>query len=181
MQRLPTPCEAAASLVVEADPRAAGSAELAEHEEALRNAARFICRDAQDRDDLIQDTFERALRYLAAGHSEPVNLRAWLVSILRNAFIDRTRRAKVNFVELENPPAVPPEPEETWSAFSLEQVREALVQLDPDLRAVFQLHYIDHLRYSEVAARLRIPSNTIASRLHRARRQLRERLIGGAE
>ncbi|MEO8699940.1 MAG: RNA polymerase sigma factor [Kofleriaceae bacterium] len=155
-------------------------ADLAAHEEALVCAARFICRDAHEREDLVQDTFERALRFLAAGNPAPTHMRAWLVSILRNAFIDRARkrRATGEVVELvADPPAVEPDPLPEWSHVSLDEIRAALAGLEPELRIVFELHYLDQLRYSDIAVRLGIPANTIASRLYRARHKLRERLV----
>jgi RNA polymerase sigma-70 factor (ECF subfamily) len=178
LQRSRVACEAALTVLAQE----AWRVDLAAHEEAVRSAARFICRDDQEREDLVQDTFERALRFLAAASSQgrprPTHLRAWLVSILRNAFVDRKRRAKLELVELADPPAIEPEPAPAWAALSLDEVRAALAGLDPDLRTVFELHYIDRLRYSDIAERLGIPANTIATRLFRARRRLRERLTG---
>jgi RNA polymerase sigma factor (sigma-70 family) len=165
-------CEAHSSVLAQESWRV----DLAAHEDALAAAARFLCRNDQEREDLVQDTFERALRYLAAGNPRPVHLRAWLVSILRNAFIDRRRKAKVELVELVDPPAVEPDPAPVWGAVSLDEVRAALATLDGDLRTVFELHYLDRLRYSDIATRLGIPANTIATRLYRARKLLRERL-----
>src|SRR5262249_47976961 len=100
------------------------TAELAMHEAELRTASRYICRDDNEREDLIQDTFERALRHLGAGNPKPTNMRAWLVSILRNAFIDRKRRAAVAGTVFDddqaNAAAAPdPDPEPPWSTVSL--------------------------------------------------------------
>ena len=50
-------------------------------------------------DDLVQDTFERALKHLEAGRPAPTQMRPWLTSILRNAFIDRIRRKAVTLFE----------------------------------------------------------------------------------
>lgn len=175
-------CEDVHTVVGEdAGRRASLRPDLAEHEAALRGAARYICRDAGEREDLIQDTFERALRYLSAGHPDPHNPRVWLISIMRNAFIDRTRRRAIAFEELADAPAVEPDPEPAWGAVSLDEVRAALEQIDPDLRATFELHYLRRLRYGEIAAQLGIPANTVASRLFRARKALRTRLLAARE
>ena len=170
-------CKDASRLVLEVESnRRVAEQPLAEHVEALRHAARFICREDGEREDLIQDTFERALRFLA-GNPPPTNPRAWLISILRNAFIDRRRRAKLDIVELDDAPAVEPEPAAPWAAVSVEDVQAALAGLDVELRRLFELHYIEKLRYGEIAVRLGIPANTVASRLYRARRALRSALL----
>lgn len=159
------------------------AAELAKHEAELRTASRYICRNDSEREDLIQDTFERALRYLGAGRPQPMNMRAWLVSILRNAFIDRRRRAAVAGTvfddALDRAPAPTPdtEPEPPWSAVSVDDVRAALPQLDEAQRVAFELHYLHRMRYDQIAGQLGIPSNTVATRLFRARKALREILL----
>jgi RNA polymerase sigma-70 factor (ECF subfamily) len=153
------------------------AAELASHEPSLRAAARHICRDDGDREDLIQDTFERALKHLSAGNPRPIHMRAWLVSILRNAFIDRKRRASIPVSELMDVPQEPPDPEPAWCSVSVDQVRVALDELPTELRTAFELHYLKRLRYSEIAVRLKIPPNTVATRLFRARRSLRDILL----
>jgi RNA polymerase sigma-70 factor (ECF subfamily) len=159
------------------------AAELAMHEAELRSASRYICRQDSEREDLIQDTFERALRHLAAGNPKPSNMRAWLVSILRNAFIDRKRRAAVAHTVFEDSPAAAPapeaEPEPLWSSVSLDDVRTALAELDEQQRRVFELHYLSRMRYQEIASQLGIPANTVATRLYRARKALREILLRG--
>jgi RNA polymerase sigma-70 factor, ECF subfamily len=159
------------------------SAELALHEAELRSASRYICRDDGEREDLIQDTFERALRHLGAGNPKPINLRAWLVSILRNAFIDRKRRAAIaRMVFDDSPAAVPapePEPQPLWSSVSLDDVRAALGEIEEAQRRVFELHYLSRMRYDQIASELGIPSNTVGTRLFRARKALREILLRG--
>ena len=171
-------CDSA--LIVSAD-RDPWAAELALHEAELRTASRYICRQDSEREDLIQDTFERALRHLGAGHPKPANMRAWLVSILRNAFIDRKRRAAVSKIVFDDSTASAPapeqEPEPLWSSVSLEDVRAALTELDEAQRSVFELHYLSRMRYDQIASQLGIPSNTVATRLFRARKSLREILL----
>lgn len=153
--------------------------DLACHAPLLRAVAWALCRSAADCDDLVQETFLHALRHLADG--KPVlHARAWLVSILRNTFIDRMRAkrpmtAKIDDV-LANEPELPP----AWAHITLADVRAAAAALDPCLRTVFELHYLEGLRYREIASRLGVPENTVASRLFRARKAMRDRLLAPA-
>jgi RNA polymerase sigma-70 factor (ECF subfamily) len=153
---------------------------LAHHAPALRAAAGALCRNAAACEDLVQDTFERALRHLA-GDREPVrNLRAWLVAILRNTFIDRVRAEHAATPGIDDCPAPEPDPQPAWADVTLADVHAATAVLDPDLRAVFELHYLEGLRYRDIAVRLAVPENTVASRLFRARKALRDQLLASS-
>ena len=168
--------EARAAEARAAEARAWAEYGLAEHESTLRATAVHLCRGSWETDDLVQDTFERALRYLSQGNPAPVHMRGWLVSILRNAFIDRVRRRAVTFEPISDHAEPERDAEPAWAQVSLEEIRAAIARLDGELRNVFELHYIEGLRYKAVAAKLRVPENTVASRLFRARRALRELL-----
>lgn len=163
-------------MTAEARSRVWTDADLAQHLPALRAAAAHLCRRAWETDDLVQDACERALRHLSAGNPAPTHMRAWLVSILRNAFVDRIRKRANQAEPIEDPPAPEVEAEPAWAQVSTDEVRAALAKLDTELRRVFELHYLDGLPYREVAARLKIPDNTVASRLYRARKVLRDLL-----
>lgn len=158
-------------------PSAPLESELARHVPALRAAARALCRNAADCEDLVQDTLERALRHLNSDREPVRNLRHWLVKILRNAFIDRVRGERAQGPDVEDCPNPEPVPEPPWSHVTAADVREACAAIDPDLRLVFELHYLEGLRYRAIAARLSIPENTVASRLFRARKALRAQLL----
>jgi RNA polymerase sigma-70 factor (ECF subfamily) len=149
---------------------------VAEHKAALRLAAMNRCRNAWEADDLVQETFARALRHLARGYPAPAHMRSWLVSILRNAFIDQVRRRAVTFEPIAEHAAPEREPEPVWARVSFDDIRAALARLDGELRRVFELHHLRGLRYKVVAAKLGVPENTVASRLFRARKALRAEL-----
>ena len=170
-------CEPGATSMGTADSPRREDLDLFAYEPVLRAAAAHLCRKAWETDDLVQDTFERALRYLSSGRPLPVNPRAWLVSILRNAFIDRIRRSAVRFeamTETETQTRQPDsDPEPAWAKLSVAEVQIALAELDAEQREVFELHYIAGLSYRDIAERMAIPQNTVASRLFRARKALR--------
>jgi RNA polymerase sigma-70 factor, ECF subfamily len=150
---------------------------LAQHLPVLRAVAESLCRDADTCKDLVQDTFERALRHISGVHEPVRNTRAWMVTILRNAFYDRLRCERATSSRVDDCEAPEPEPPPAWADVTLADVRAACAAIDPDLRIVFELHYLDGLRYRDIATRLHIPENTVASRLFRARKALRDQLL----
>jgi RNA polymerase sigma-70 factor (ECF subfamily) len=156
-----------------------------DHRPALRSVALKLCRGQEaEADDLVQDTFERALSRpsdLAAAQ----NLRAWLCTVMRHLHIDRLRRQSVRKAEplpedLVAEPAPEPSP---WESIGAEQVTAALAGLEPEFRAVYELA-AQGLSYPEIGARLGLPKNTVGTRLLRARKKLRRLLlphVGGGE
>lgn len=150
------------------------------HEPELTLLAERLGASKADARDLVQDTFERALRAwdrLPAGS----NVRGWLVTILHNLFIDRCRRARRAPTtpiaeEIQAPPseevAVP-----AWADVTPEQLRAALGELDDEFRHAYQLHALEGRSYREIAERLGISMSTVGTRLLRARRKLRVILL----
>lgn len=156
----------------------AGAA-LSQHEAVLKTIAMRLCRDANEAKDLVQDTFERALR--ATSSQVPENPRAWLVTIMHNLFVDRCRRkrrepAMVSFGEQTDVTPFEPEPEPEWTSISMEQLKTALASLDEGFRRVYELHCFEGASYDEIAQKLNIAKNTVGTRLVRARLKLRELL-----
>lgn len=68
-----------------------------------------------------------------------------------------------------------PEPERRLDHKEL--MEQALAQLEPELRSLFLLREVENLSYAEIAEALQIPEGTVASRMNRARRLLKERLV----
>lgn len=156
--------------------------DLAEHVPALRAAARVLCRHADDYEDLVQDALERALRHLARNDQTVRNTRAWLMAILRNTFVDRIRTRRASALAVEDCLALAePEPEPAWLDLTLADVRAASASIAPSLRDIFELFHVEGLCYREIATRLSVPENTVASRLFRARNALRDRLLAWCE
>jgi RNA polymerase sigma-70 factor, ECF subfamily len=149
----------------------------AKHLAALQAAARQVCRDAVTANDLVQDTLERAWKNLGALQDED-RARAWLVRIMRNAWLDqvRRRRHEVPLDQVEEPPSTVADEPRGWEHLTLEDVRRAIESLDEPFRTVAILHDVDGCSYEEIAKRLRIPYATAATRLHRARRLIRAAL-----
>jgi RNA polymerase sigma-70 factor (ECF subfamily) len=146
------------------------------HSEALRAFALRLSGSPEEASDLVQDTLERALRRFDT-FTPSTNARAWLFTILHNAFIDRCRRRsaepRAQSIEDVQVAAQEPEPVPRWTSITPEQLAAAVAALDDEFRAVYELHANEGLSYQEIASRLRIPMNTVGTRLARARRKLK--------
>jgi RNA polymerase sigma-70 factor (ECF subfamily) len=147
-----------------------------DHQAALFAFALKLCLHADDARDLVQDTFERALRAEAAGATHD-NERAWLFTVSHHLFIDRCRQRarapQMASIEDVDVTAREPEPAPAWTALSVADVRAGLEELDLEFQDAYRLHALDGLGYAEIAVRLGVPVSTVGTRIMRARRKLR--------
>jgi RNA polymerase sigma-70 factor (ECF subfamily) len=146
-------------------------------------AARQLTRDADSACDLLQDAFERALR--SEREMPPESLAGWIFTVMRNLFIDSSRRERCLSRGLRalhaSPVETTTELDETLpQSFGItsEDLALALAQLEAPFRDVFELSS-RNLSLSEVAAVLGIRTATGGTRLFRARRKLRVLLARG--
>lgn len=155
---------------------------VAQCEAKLAERARFLCRGRNPSDvtDLLQDTYERALRSFHTYDRSAPPL-PWLSSILVRRFLDVYRRDKryphQEFTEAMHSAMEEAGPAEPWAEYTMDDVWHAVDQLPEDLRAVMWLKDKEGLSYAEIARRLGIPSATVGTRLFRARKQLKEILL----
>jgi RNA polymerase sigma-70 factor (ECF subfamily) len=143
--------------------------ELLPHQELLRRLAR---RFGSDGDDLVQETFMRAL---AARHGFRAgsNARAWLCRILVNCAITEKRRLARDRRLAERVAQLPVDTNDSRAQALDLDLQAALAALSPQDRRVLELAEIDGMHYREIARTLECPIGTVMSRLHRARRRLR--------
>ncbi len=150
------------------------------YETVLYARALRLVRSRSDAWDLVQDTYERALR-AKTSYQPGTNLRHWLMTILYNLFLDRCRRQgrEPRHIGIEGHDVPSPEPQapEAWEAITEDQIRAALAALDDPFRLVYELRLLDNCSYDEIADRLTIPRSTVGTRLMRARHKLRETLL----
>lgn len=165
---------------------AAFEASVRAHTGTLYGLAMRLSGNKSDANDLVQDTFERALRNfdrLVPGTNE----RAWLCTILHHLFIDlcrRRRRERARDEEAPEPACAPHDHDEeppAWARITVDEVRAALEELDEEFRTVYRMHAVEGRPYAEIAERLGIPKVTVGTRLLRARRKLKQLLTSRAE
>ena len=144
--------------------------------DALYNHARHLTGRDGDAEDLVQETYTRALA--AAPTFAAGNLKAWLFRILRNTFIDGYRRQR-----FEAPAADLDAREDAPSVVEIERlnvaaagdIQSALAALSDDAREIVLLD-LEGFTESEMAEMLGCAVGTVKSRLSRARALLRQRL-----
>ena len=148
----------------------------------LRRYARYIRRDFDHADDLVQECLARAIAKIHTWQPG-TNLRAWLFVILRNCHIDEIRRSRqmdsLDDRVSDEPSLTTPANQETCLVLS--EVRDAFLALSEEHREVLLLVVIEGLPYEEAAAILRMPVGTVRSRLSRARQALRQAFELGDE
>ena len=139
--------------------------------DGLYNLARRLTGAAADADDLVQETYARAVAGLG-GFERGTNLRAWMFRILRNAHIDAMRRRSVD--PTDRAAAVPDVGASSDDA-AVRDVERAIASLPDHAREVVLLD-LEGLSESEIASVLGVAVGTVKSRLSRARASLRELL-----
>jgi RNA polymerase sigma-70 factor (ECF subfamily) len=145
--------------------------------------------DAEDALDLLQDAFLRAFEKLDRFHGDS-SFYTWVYRIGVNLALSGRRRRRIIVRSRggtqHDPAEVPDDLEQSDPTLPIERreredrVQKALDSLAPDHRAVVVMKEFDGLRYEEIAAILNVPVGTVRSRLHRARLELREKLMGVA-
>ena len=160
-------------------------AEVLPHLDTLYRVARRLTGEPADAEDLVQEALLKAWRGWA-GFTPGSNARAWLLTILRNAFVSRwrSRRREGTSVPLDDAEpflAARGNGEEDPGGRFFDQLMDAKVTqaveaLPDEYREAVVLSDLEGLPYAEVAEVLGVPVGTVKSRLFRARRRLQRTL-----
>ncbi|MBK9731154.1 MAG: sigma-70 family RNA polymerase sigma factor [Chitinophagaceae bacterium] len=162
--------------------------EFLPHAEALYNFAFHLTYDEDDANDLVQDTFLKAFRFIDS-YERGTNGKAWLFKILKNGFINEYRRKsrQPNEVDFEDFVAYQESDiaagvgnmdlrEDVFRGLIGDEVTKAVNGLPVDFRTVILLSDVEGFTYEEIAKIIDIPIGTVRSRLHRARNLMKEKL-----
>jgi RNA polymerase sigma-70 factor (ECF subfamily) len=168
---------------------------------AVLRVAKILTGNDADADDLAQDTMVKAFRFVdrfaaGPGAHAGTDAKPWLMTILRNARIDRVRSAaaagkatvSLDALGAEHAgrdgggpstdgwdPADPPQ--QILAEFSDQDVIDALQRLPEEIRWTLLLVDVEGVRHDEAADVLGVPAGTIKSRAHRGRGMLRQALL----
>jgi RNA polymerase sigma-70 factor (ECF subfamily) len=154
----------------------------------LYNFAHWLAQDTAEAEDLVQETYAKALRGFSS-FQPGTNFRAWMYRILRNSFLSsRTGLKATVALDAEEQEAALPKEIATPESILLEQanrelVQQALEELPVHFREILLLCEVEEMSYQEISETLAIPLGTVMSRLFRARQALRgalkQKLAGG--
>jgi RNA polymerase sigma-70 factor (ECF subfamily) len=151
------------------------------HLRSAYNLARWLLRNEHDAEDVVQESFAKALR--AADRFQGTDARPWLLAIVRNTAMThiQRRRPKAEVDWSENP-AEPsdhaPGPEtQLLQEERRRRVRSAISRLPEEFREALVLRELEELPYKEIAWILKVPIGTVMSRLSRARNLLLQELL----
>jgi RNA polymerase sigma-70 factor (ECF subfamily) len=167
--------------------------ETVPHQDALYNYALKIARNADDAQDLLQETYYKAFKNYHQ-FENGTNSKAWMFMILKNTFINNYRKIKREPVKLDYD-----EIEDIYENIKSDQAKDnnldldfyndllddelsaALSKIPSKMKEVFLLCDLEGYTYEEIAEITDIPIGTVRSRLHRARKLLQDELFGYAK
>jgi RNA polymerase sigma-70 factor (ECF subfamily) len=162
--------------------------EMLPHIKSLYHFAYRLTNNEDDANDLIQDTYLKCYRFLSS-FERGSNAKAWLFRILKNSFINNYRKAskepnKIDYEEAENYLNTGKSSysdsidlrDKIFRGLVGDEVSKALNMLPVDFRTVIILCDIEEFTYEEISKIINIPIGTVRSRLHRARKMLRDML-----
>ena len=162
--------------------------ELLPHIDALKTFAFHLTYDDDDANDLVQETYMKAHRFIDK-YIQGTNAKAWLFKILKNAYINHYRKrskqpTRVDFEDIVSYHDSDDSKiagyldlrEELFGNMMGDEVTNAINSLPIDFRTVVLLCDVEGFTYEEIAKIVDVPIGTVRSRLFRARNMLKEKL-----
>jgi len=151
------------------------------HLDAAHNLAKWLLRNEQDAQDVVQEAFLRAFKSFGGFHGS--NGRAWLLTIVRNTSYTLLKKNRVADLTTPFDEEIHASDDESVNAATIlersedaELIREAMDELPAESREILTLRHQEGLSYKEIADIAQIPPGTVMSRLARARAMLKKYL-----
>jgi RNA polymerase sigma-70 factor (ECF subfamily) len=149
---------------------------------SLYNFAHWLARNPTEAEDLVQETYAKALRGFST-FQPGTNFRAWMFRILRNTWLTSKTGLSARLTVAMDEDTPEPADERTPESVLLdniarETVEKAIGDLPPPFREVLLLCDVEEMSYADIAQTLDIPIGTVMSRLSRARKAVREAVQG---
>ena len=151
---------------------------------SLYNFAHWLAQDRAAAEDLVQETYMKALRGFSS-FKQGTNFRAWMYKILRNTFLTTQTGLKADAsvsLDSDDDKTAEPAAAETPETILLARVQQETIQnaleekLPVRFREIILLCDLEEMSYQEIGDTLGIPVGTVMSRLSRARKAMRELL-----
>lgn len=157
---------------------------ILEHIDSLYNLAFRLTQNKPDAEDLVQEAVLRAYRNFAK-FEEGTNFKAWVITILRNIFINEYRKrmkepGMIDFEEVSDFISLPKISGAQEEIFS-ENIKSSIDKLPEELRTTVTLFYVEDFSYKEIAKIMDVPVGTVMSRLYTARQVLKGHLARSAK
>ncbi|MDA8979616.1 sigma-70 family RNA polymerase sigma factor [Chitinophagales bacterium] len=152
--------------------------EVKPYELLLKSVAFNLTKSSADAEDLLQDTYFKACKSLSK-YQEGTNLKAWLITIMKNTFINNYRKRKKEQETITKPGDIHDgmlhhgalEIEPGVRILLSETLKMAIESLKPEMRDTFMM-YFEGYKYHEIADQLDLPLGTVKSRIFLARKDL---------
>ncbi len=152
---------------------------ITQHQDDVWSLARYLLKDASEAEDAAQEAFVRLWRHRQVVDAERV--RPWLMKVTRNECLDRLRRRRPE-EELEDIAVVEVDPLMNLQQAELSQwLKLAIGRLKEPYRSLVVLRDVRQHSYEDVAQTMELSLSQVKVYLHRARKQLREQLLGSPE
>ena len=176
------------TVVKKGEPDQADRSELASFEEAMlphlhaaHNLARWLLRNEQDAQDVVQEAYLRAFKSFGGFHGS--NGRAWLLTIVRNTSYTLLKKNRAVDLTTTFDEEIHATGHDSASPATIlehaedaELIRKAMEELPAEFREILALRHQEDLSYKEIGEIVKIPAGTVMSRLARARAKLGEYL-----
>ncbi|QQT27722.1 RNA polymerase sigma factor [Sphingobacterium spiritivorum] len=152
--------------------------QVMEQTNELRSFAKRFTKDNEEINDLLQETFLKAVTYFQ-NFKEGTNLKGWLYTIMKNTFINGYRRVSKtqSFITTEEEVSSSQmyfSAVHNWgeNKFVMDDIQQALSELDKGCYVPFTM-YFEGYKYYEIAEHLNLPVGTVKTRIHMARKKLK--------
>ena len=154
--------------------------EVKPYELLLKSVAFNLTKSTADAEDLLQETYFKAVKSISK-FQEGTNLKAWMITIMKNTFINNYRKNKRELEMITKPGDINDnmlhqgalEVEPGTRILISETLRMAIDQLKPEMKATF-LRYYEGYKYHEIAEEFDLPLGTVKSRIFLARKEMIE-------
>lgn len=146
---------------------------LLEYKEALKGFAYSLTRNSDDAFDLLQETYLKALTYKES-YTTQSNFKAWLMTIMRNTFINAyNRNIKGIAIMNEMKALYPTYTNNTEMRLGVSELNAAIDRLKEEYKMPLR-RFIEGFKYDEIAREFKIPIGTVKSRIFMARSKVTE-------